>query len=268
MKKKVFSVTLVAILVALISVNGSLAYFTDNDIKTNVFTMGKVDIDITEKADGDLDGDGTPDDNVKPGTPITDPADPTKITGYGYVDVLPGSVLHKEPIVSVLSDSSDCWLGAKVTFRTELEYPVATGATDPTYTTRIFGSLFKGGVFGYSVGAVDTTAEPAWPNYLKIVESVSNTPVAYAKVVDRTVDNNNDGTDDEFWTDIYVYFIQKHAKDTNETLFKSVNIPTSLETLAGLNVDVDIKSAAIQAEGFATIVEAWEQLHTMLGQNP
>ena len=47
MKKKIFMITLAACLVVLSIAGTSLAYFTDTDAKTNVFTAGKVDITLT-----------------------------------------------------------------------------------------------------------------------------------------------------------------------------------------------------------------------------
>lgn len=46
MKKKIFMLTVVACLVVLSIAGTSLAYFTDTDSKTNVFTSGNVDITL------------------------------------------------------------------------------------------------------------------------------------------------------------------------------------------------------------------------------
>lgn len=48
MKKKITAIALVVCLVAVAIVGGSLAYFTDTDDATNTFTVGKVDITLTE----------------------------------------------------------------------------------------------------------------------------------------------------------------------------------------------------------------------------
>ena len=48
MKKKILSLTLVVCLLAIAVVGGTLAYFTDIDAKDNVFTVGNVDITLTE----------------------------------------------------------------------------------------------------------------------------------------------------------------------------------------------------------------------------
>ena len=48
MKKKIISLCLVAALAVVAIAGASLAYFTDQDAKTNTFTLGNVDITLTE----------------------------------------------------------------------------------------------------------------------------------------------------------------------------------------------------------------------------
>ena len=48
MKKKILALCLVVALAATAIVGGTLAYFTDNDNATNTFTVGNVDITLTE----------------------------------------------------------------------------------------------------------------------------------------------------------------------------------------------------------------------------
>ena len=48
MNKKVLSTVLAGALAVTAVVGGSLAYFTDTDEKTNTFTVGNVDITLTE----------------------------------------------------------------------------------------------------------------------------------------------------------------------------------------------------------------------------
>ena len=53
MKKKILSLCLVICLASIAIVGGTLAYFTDNDAKTNTFTIGNVDIHIDEKMENE-----------------------------------------------------------------------------------------------------------------------------------------------------------------------------------------------------------------------
>ena len=52
-KKKILVLALTIAMAAILAVGGSLAYLTDKDAKTNVFTVGKVDISINEAFDSD-----------------------------------------------------------------------------------------------------------------------------------------------------------------------------------------------------------------------
>lgn len=51
MKKKILAMCLCVCLAAVAVVGGTLAYFTDTDAETNVFTTGNVDIDLLEQFD-------------------------------------------------------------------------------------------------------------------------------------------------------------------------------------------------------------------------
>ncbi len=50
MKKKILTICLVAVLAILAIAGATLAYFTDNEETTNTFTLGNVDITLTESA--------------------------------------------------------------------------------------------------------------------------------------------------------------------------------------------------------------------------
>ena len=78
MKKKITAIALVVCLVAVAVVGGSLAYFTDKADATNTFTVGNVDITLTEP---NWEGSGSQDaPEVYPGEPLA--KDPTvKNTG-------------------------------------------------------------------------------------------------------------------------------------------------------------------------------------------
>lgn len=72
-KRKILLLALSLCMVAILAVGGTLAYFTDEATKTNTFTVGNVDIDLTEpKWDEDGSGDAP---DVYPGEPLA--KDPT-----------------------------------------------------------------------------------------------------------------------------------------------------------------------------------------------
>lgn len=89
MKKKITAIALVVCLVAVAIVGGSLAYFTDTDKATNTFTVGNVDIDLTE-----------------PGW--------TSSGSQDAPEVYPGEPLAKDPTVENIGDNP-CFVRIKVT---------------------------------------------------------------------------------------------------------------------------------------------------------
>lgn len=71
MKKKLVLLSTAVILVAMMVVGGTLAYFTADDTATNVFTVGDVRIELTEPLwDANLNG-ASRLENIYPGMPIT-----------------------------------------------------------------------------------------------------------------------------------------------------------------------------------------------------
>ena len=85
MKKKITAIALVVCLVAVAIVGGSLAYFTDTtDAKVNEFTVGNVDIDLTEPS---WKGDAT---------------------------LMPGVTFAKDPTITVGEKSQDAYVFLKM----------------------------------------------------------------------------------------------------------------------------------------------------------
>lgn len=108
-KKKILSVALAASLAAVAVVSSSLAYFTDTETKTNEFTVGNVDITLTEeKWDADL--------NNK--------------------DLIPGKTIPKDPTITVDADSETAYTFMKVELSDDFvdlltAYATAEGIEDP-----------------------------------------------------------------------------------------------------------------------------------------
>lgn len=89
MKKKIVAMSLAVSLAAIAVIGGTLAYFTDKDNAENVFTVGKVDIDLTEPnwdAEGSVDAD----------------------------TVYPGEPLKKDPTITVDEKSNPCFVRISV----------------------------------------------------------------------------------------------------------------------------------------------------------
>ena len=93
MKKKLMTV-LALVLVIAMSVAGTIAFLTDTtDPITNTFTVGKVDITLTETFNTDTNNDQEND--------------------AWKAQLIPGTTYTKDPVVTVTADSEDCWLFVK-----------------------------------------------------------------------------------------------------------------------------------------------------------
>lgn len=97
-KKKILTIAMCVAMAAILAV-GTLAYFTDETEEfTNTFTMGNVDIELTETS--------TEEDGV-PGVETDD--------GYKYENIVPGVNYAKNAKVTVEDDSEDCYVFVELT---------------------------------------------------------------------------------------------------------------------------------------------------------
>lgn len=101
-KKKIIIASLVLLLV--FAVGGAIAYFTDTDTKTNTFTVGNVDITLTEEHWSTTDANGNN---------IPDAAE----------NISPGVTVAKDPVVTNVSATAPAYVYAKV------EIPCTSDAT-------------------------------------------------------------------------------------------------------------------------------------------
>jgi len=116
-KKK--TIIAAVVLLAVLVVGGAIAYFTDTDEKTNTFTIGNVDISLTEPSwvTTDSDSDGVPD---------------------ASQDLMPGQTVAKDPTINNLSTKNSAYVFAKVVVPCTTEttpqeiftYTVNTGWTE------------------------------------------------------------------------------------------------------------------------------------------
>ncbi len=132
MKKKK-TVLAAVILLLMFVVGGAIAYFTDTDTKTNTFTIGSVDITLTETgwdALTDTDSDGIPD---------------------AAEDMMPGESVTKDPLVNNISTTNPAYVFAKV------EVPCTT-VTSPATPEEIFTYTVNAGWTELSTAAVACTS--------------------------------------------------------------------------------------------------------------
>ena len=133
MKKK--KTLLAAVILLLIFVvGGAIAYFTDTETKTNTFTIGNVDITLTE--DG---WDALPDSNSNN---IPDDAE----------DMLPGKSVTKDPVVNNVSTKTPAYVFVKV------EVPCTSIVAPATTSEEIFVYTLNAGWTELSSEAVACTS--------------------------------------------------------------------------------------------------------------
>jgi len=132
MKKKKTLLAAVVMLLIFI-VGGAIAYFTDTDTKTNTFTIGSVDITLTE--DG---WDALADSNSNN---IPDDAE----------DMMPGESVTKDPVVNNVSTKNPAYVFVKV------EVPCTT-VTSPATPEEIFTYTTNAGWTELSSEAVACTS--------------------------------------------------------------------------------------------------------------
>lgn len=106
-KKKIVTVCLVAALMVTALIGGSLAYFTDTENATNTFTVGNVDIELTE--DGWIDGS-----TANPGVAVT-----------------------KKPVVNNIGEN-EAWIRVNVTISDAAAFKAAMQAHNITDLATVF----------------------------------------------------------------------------------------------------------------------------------
>ena len=99
--KKILALALCLVLVAGLSIGGTIAWITASTTKiTNTFTVGDINITLAESDNLDL-------------------------------KIIPGKTITKDPVVTVNADSEACWLFVKIeesaNFGTYMTYGVADG---------------------------------------------------------------------------------------------------------------------------------------------
>ena len=193
-KKKLFAVSVVAIMIAILSMS-SLAWFSDGDEITNNFGVAGGDdpdkifsIDVFEKVDSD--GDGAPDAIVG--------EEGNANNEFTYGNILPGDWLYKQPNTKN-TGSYEQWICMKVTF---------DNANDLVNTF----------IYKYNIHPLDMLYADKDSN-LKLTADTANWEWAEDETA---VDGVND-------TITYVfYYKHKLQKDASAVMFSWVNIPYQL----------------------------------------
>ncbi len=138
-KKKVLMLVTSLGLIGAIGIGATLAYFTDQDTRTNTFTMGNVDIDLDEYEDLDKE----------------EPAE----EGIDYEDVLPGDELIKVAEITMPSTSSDAYLRMQFDLVISKEVNgVSTTVTDQEVIDKVAALAFDSVEDGWVMAPGDSFA--------------------------------------------------------------------------------------------------------------
>lgn len=236
-KKKLLVVTMVLAMVAVLAVGGTLAYFTDTDVATNVFTVGNVDIDLTEaKIKEDENGDLVADGDNRVDVDGTD--DFGSI--YHYGKLYPAQTVTKDPTIEN-KGSEEAYLAAKVIVSDgegDIERLIGTGYENLLGIQAI--------VSGGFVKENDTLKD-----YNGLAPVYGDATYSVYQAVE-TID------DEQVW--VFYFFYEPITKTGDKiTLFDTISIPADWDNaemaeLAELKIQVQAFGA--QAHGFDTCFEA------------
>ena len=229
MKKKVTAIALAVCILAVAVIGATMAYFTDTDSKTNTFTFGGVDIELTEKSEKDEQN------KIHAGT--------EKNGGFTYDKVLPGLVYSKVPEVTVKQDSLPA-------------YVVITATVPTIYDWE--------GLFNYKIdSAFDWDSKPVGANtvyyfYAKdpVQPGKSVTPFTEVKINPALTQNDVKNLP-TFNVVVNAYGIQKEGFDNAQEAFAKAfadKLPTASVVIDGKAVGFDSLTDAIaKAPAGATV---------------
>lgn len=213
--RKTYKTLLLAVsagMIACASAFGTLAYFTAKDTADNTFTVGQVQLKLDE---------AKVDENGRMLNPV-------ERVQENHYKLMPGGIYDKDPTVTVLQGSTDCYVRMLVTISNSSQWDEIFEqlGTDASLTD-FFG--------GYK--------EETW-----IYQS-------------NEEDEENNTRTYEFW---YREMVKAALTEDNilPPLFETIMVPGELtgEQLEALNgFDMNVTAHAVQASGFENAGEAWEE---------
>ena len=169
MKKKLM-MALSLVLVAVMSIGGTLAYLTAQDEVTNTFTVGNVALKLDEaKVDPDT------------GKEITgDDAERVKANEY---KIYPAAVLDKDPTVTVLADSEPCYVRMLVTVNNLSALDAIFAPTGASLRTIFTGTNANWEYAGETEKDDTITYEFRYKNIVPAAETDTELPALFTQVV-------------------------------------------------------------------------------------
>ena len=221
-----------AVLLVSLSVGATLAYLTSTKTVTNTFTVGKVEIKLDEATVDTETGKAKPD-----GTRTED--------GNKEIRLVPGRTIDKDPTVTVLDGSEDCYVRVKVI----VTVPGWEDAEDDTGTeVAPAGEDFETWAHSFEDAYIwydDRDSSDSHPGFNRTNWEVSEPEIAtgdHTVTYILTYKNNNNN------------IVAENGEGTVlEPIFTHVCVPDTLGNaelakLAGMTINA--VAEAIQAEGF------------------
>lgn len=247
MKKKILALCLVVALLATAIVGATLAYFTDTDEALNTFTVGNVNIDLTEP-------DWNPQKN----------------------HLQPGVEIPKDPTITVETGSDDCWLFMEVEMnkfnswlrlvgiQNDLMTYECTGAQACKEHGHCQGHFDEAKFDAFFASGAFRAAFDEWFSEIKHEEwEIMNLNDVLASIKKSWTDSSI-----KTINPIFGYKTTQSAGDS-VTLFTAVHMPENVtsEELAHSRFNttetqwkLNLKAYAIQAAELNTLAEAYEAL--------
>lgn len=279
-KKKIISLCLVVCLLAT-AIGGTLAYFTDTDSEKNTFTVGNVDIEVSEtnKING-VEVDGNAFENVMPGTEITKKAVVTNNSSEdAYVRVVVRTN-NQEELYDLLEKYSetDVFVGWDFEFDkvggmryTSTRTPGTADGVELIAVDEGVGSERGGNTLISADNYFKTDAETNL-NVNGFSKDGENRIVIHADSLSHDVINN--ASDYIYYQDLvgvyktasvaWIYYL-KMAPNTSYTLFEGINVPTEIDAAADMaffnGLEINVCADAIQSTGFTNAKAAFEALN-------
>ena len=218
MKKRILTIALVAALLATCFA-GTYAYLTDTAAQKNTFTTGNVYITLDEAK---VDGTG-------------------RTTETQDYKLFPGTIITKDPTITVDEKSEDAWVAAKVTVSAQKvsEKDLLDLIGIPGTNMINVNAVASGGLLEKT-----STAKENW-NGLALVHETEDCVIYQAP-----------GTNT--WT-LYIFMKNAQKANAKTVLFNTLTIPAAWNNaeMAVINtLEINVQAYAVQAYGFDDCYDA------------
>jgi len=304
-KRKIMTMALAICMVAILAVGGTLAYFTETESQTNIFTVGDIEIDLyetTEHRDGA--------DVVKTEGATNLGKDSDEHADFKYEDIMPADTMKKIVTVSNNEDY-DVYVTLAIKNNGYLNF---NNNIDEVYEKMTIEELNEMGIVGTTMDeCMQYVTDAVWSGTgwnLRYTKPTAK-DLRYMMTGDKGADkgyvigygyansNIEGGTGAPRWnyagdffanvigyknTDMdgnfdtipvsntdhirmWAIYLKLPANKTY-TVDLTTTCPafiTSENIVAFENMELDIQASAIQADGFATPAEAFTELHETFG---